>query len=139
MSKVTESIEIAVPQEKVFEFISEPKRAPTFVPGLNRISNISSSEPKVGRTWEFEFNWHGLILAGQTKCTQYDPPRLYQFQTLTGAKSTWTYRCDQQDRRTRLTLEVEFELPQGLLGRFATPGSLEKMNQNRVHETLSNI
>lgn len=139
MPKVTETVEIATPQEKVFEFVSDPKRAPTFVPGLNRISNVSTSEPKVGRTWEFEFNWHGLILAGKSECKQCSPPSLYQFQTLTGAKSTWTYRCEQRDRVTRLTLEVEFEVPQGLLSRFASQGALEKMNQNRVHEALANV
>jgi len=139
MPKVSETVEIAAPQEKVFEFITDPRRAPTFVPGLNRISNVSSPEPKVGRTWEFEFNWHGLILAGKTECKQYRSPSFYQFQTLTGAQSIWTYRCEPRDGRTQLTLEAEFELPQGLLSRFATRSVLEKMNQNRAHETLMNV
>jgi uncharacterized protein YndB with AHSA1/START domain len=139
MPKVTETVEIAAAPAKVFEFISDPKRASTFVPGLNRISNVSSSDAKVGRTWEYEFNWHGLILDGKSECTKLDPPKLYEFRTISGAKSTWTYRCEARDGRTRLTLEVEFELPQGLVSRFATGGALEKMNRNRAHETLANV
>ena len=67
MPKVNETIVIAAAQPKVFEFVSDAKRAPTFVPGLNRISNLSTATPQVGRTWEFEFNWFGLAVSGNSR------------------------------------------------------------------------
>ena len=139
MPKVTETVVIAAAQPKVFEFVSDAKRAPTFVPGLNRISNLSTATPQVGRTWEFEFNWFGLTLSGNSECKRFEHPTLYQFQTLSGAKSTWTYRCEAKDGQTQLTLEVEYDVPQNLLARFAAQPVLEKMNQNRARETVANL
>lgn len=139
MPSVTQDIIVEAPPEKVFRFVSDPNRAPTFIPGLNRISNLSSAKPKVGRTWEWEFNWFGVVLSGQTECRQFDPPRVYQFETLTGAKSRWTYRCDAQNGHTKLNLEVEYEIPQNLLAKIAAAPVLEKMNRNRAAEVLANI
>ncbi len=139
MPTVIESAVITAPPQKVFEFVSDPKRAPTFVPGLNRISNLSAPTPQAGRTWEFEFNWFGLILSGKSECKRCEPARLYQFQTVSGARSTWTYRCEPEGSQTRLTLEVEYEPPQNLLVRFAAQSVLDKMNTNRARETVANL
>jgi carbon monoxide dehydrogenase subunit G len=139
MPKVSESTLVEAPQEKVFTFISDPNRAPTFIPGLNRISNLSSAEPKVGRTWEWEFNWFGLVLSGKTECKQLEPPSVYQFETLNGAHSRWTYRCKPENSHTRLDLEIEYEIPQNLLAKIAAEPVLEKMNRNRAREALANI
>ena len=109
------------------------------MPGLNRISNLSTPTPQVGRTWEFEFNWFGFSISGKTECKRLEGPTLYQFQTVTGVKSTWTYRCEAKDGRTQLTLEVEYDVPQNLLARFAAQPVLEKMNQNRARETVANL
>ena len=75
MPKVTETVVIEAAQPKVFEFVSDAKRAPTFVPGLNRISNLSTATPQVGRTWEFEFNWFGLTLSGNSECKRCEHER----------------------------------------------------------------
>jgi carbon monoxide dehydrogenase subunit G len=139
MPTVTKSTVVEAPLENVFAFISDPNRAPTFIPGLNRISNLSSAEPKVGRTWEWEFNWFGLLLSGKTECRQFEPPRVYEFETLTGAKSRWTYQCEKQNSHTKLNLQIEYEIPQNLLAKIAAEPVLEKMNQNRAGEVLANI
>jgi carbon monoxide dehydrogenase subunit G len=139
MPVVTGSIDIQAPRDKVFDFIATPDKATTFVPGLNRISQVGPAQPEVGRTWEYEFNWFGVVVAGQSACTQCQRPDAYQFQTQTGAKSTWTYRFDALGDGTRLTLSVEFEEPSNLLARYAAQGTLKKMNEDRGREALANI
>ena len=139
MAKVTQTVQINARMDKVFGFVADPQRATTFVPGLNRISNLSSPEPKTGRKWDWEFNWFGLTLSGNTECTRYDPNTVYQFKTLTGARSTWTYRCEPRGQHTQVTLEVEYEVPSALLTRVTTRAILEKMNQNRAAEAVANL
>lgn len=139
MPNVTETVEIAAPAEKVFEFVVEPERATMFLPGLNRISNVSTAQPGVGQTWDYEFNWFGLVILGKSECKQFKKPHEYQFQTQTGARSTWTYRFDPNGKHTRLTLEVAYELPRDLVTRVAAEGILEKMNQNRAREAVANV
>ena len=110
-----------------------------FVPGLNRISNLLQPQSEVGQGWDYEFNWFGLVITGNSRCTQYQKPSVYQFKTLTGNPSTWTYRFEPAGGRTKLTLEVEYELSQSQLARFATAGALEQMNRNRAREIVANL
>lgn len=140
MPRVTESVDIASSPEAVFAFIADaPERAATFIPGLNRISNVSAPQAAVAQSWDYEFNWFGLVISGQSRCTKYDKPSVYQFQTVTGNPSTWTYRIDRNGNGTRLTLDVDYELPQSQLARFATAGALEQMNRNRAREIVANL
>jgi len=139
MDSVTETALINASPEKVFAFVSDPNRAPTFLPGLNRISNLSSPDQKVGRTWEWEFNWFGLVLSGKTECRQFEPPQIYQFETLGGAKSRWTYQCKPQDGSTSLELSIEYEVPKNLLAKIASESALAKMNRRRAVEAVANI
>ena len=140
MAKVTESVEIAANPETAFAYVADaPERATTFIPGLNRISNLSQAQAGVGQAWDYEFNWFGLVVSGNSKCTEYKKPAVYQFKTLTGNPSTWTYRFEPSGKNTRLTLDVDFELPQNQLARFAAGDALEKMNRNRAREIVNNL
>ena len=139
MAVVSGSIDISVPPQKAYDFIATPEKATAFIPGLNRISNVSPAEPAVGRTWDYEFNWFGLVVAGQSRCTAAESPGRYQFQTVTGNRSTWTYRFEPNGTGTRVTLEVEYDVPQSILARVASEGALAKMNEDRGRETLANL
>ena len=140
MPNVSESVEIAASPETAFTYIADaPERATTFIPGLNRISNVSQAQAGVGQSWDYEFNWFGLVISGNSKCTEYTKASVYQFKTLTGNPSTWTYRFQPAGKSTRLTLEVDFELPQSQLARFAAGDALEKMNRNRAREIVNNL
>jgi carbon monoxide dehydrogenase subunit G len=137
---VTQTVDISAPVDRVYSFIADrPEGAPSFIPGLNRISNVSPTKADVGQTWEYEFNWFGLVISGQTRCTALDRPRSYQFQTMTGNRSTWSYRFEPKDATTRVTLDVEYDVPQNMLARYASQGTLEKMNQERAAEALSTL
>lgn len=140
MPSVSESIDIQTAPDAAFAFVADaPGRATMFIPGLNRISNISPEPPRVDQSWDYEFNWFGLVVAGHSQCTRYERPSIYQFKTLTGNPSTWTYRFEPKDGHTRLTLEVDYDLPQNQLARFATAGVLDQMNRNRAREIVANL
>jgi len=140
MPSVSESVDIAAAPDAAFGFVADaPARATMFIPGLNRIGNVTTETAGVDQAWEYEFNWFGLVVIGQSRCTGYDRPSIYQFKTLTGNPSTWTYRFEPNGGGTRLTLDVDYELPQNQLARFATTGSLEQMNRNRAREIVANL
>ena len=140
MPTVTHNVDITAPVDRVYSFVADrPEGATSFIPGLNRISNVSPLKADIGQTWEYEFNWFGLVISGQTRCTKLDRPRSYQFQTVTGNRSTWTYRFEPKDAKTRVSLEVEYDIPQNMLARYASQGTLEKMNQERAAEALSTL
>ena len=140
MANVTETVNISAPADRVFAFLADhPERAVTFIPGLNRIENVSPPEPGVGQTWQYEFNWFGVVFAGTTRCTKLERPGTYQFETMTGNHSVWTYTCAQSGNGTAVTLAVDYDIPQNMIAKFATQGTLEKMNRERAAETLQNL
>ena len=140
MPSVSESVEISATPQAAFEFVADaPGRATTFIPGLNRIANVAPAESAVGQGWDYEFNWFGLVVTGNSRCTQYQKPGVYQFQTVTGNPSTWTYSFEPAGKGTKLTLKVDYELPQNQVARFATEAMLEQMNRNRAREIVANL
>jgi carbon monoxide dehydrogenase subunit G len=138
MDTVRQSTTVAAPPDRIFRLLAEPERAVTFIPGLNRIQNVSANRA-LGCSWDFEFNWLGWIVSGRSECTKYEEPRTYQFKTLSGNRSTWTYSCQPSGNGTQLTLEVEYEVPQNQVARFASEGVLKKMNENTAREIVSNL
>ena len=140
MPSVQESVDITATPSAAFKFVAdEPERATTFIPGLNRISNVTPAAAGVGQAWEFEFNWFGLVVSGNSRCTQWEPAMVYEFKTVTGNPSTWNYRFEPAGNGTKLTLTVDYDLPQNQLARFAAAGVLEQMNRNRAREIVANL
>jgi carbon monoxide dehydrogenase subunit G len=140
MPTVSETIDIAASADDVFSYVADhPERATAFIPGLNRINNVSTPEAAVGQTWDYEFNWFGLVISGHSRCTKFDRPSVYQFQTVTGNRSTWTYRFEPDGAGTRVVFNVDYEVPESQLARFATENTLERMNKERAVEVLGNL
>lgn len=135
MDKVSENVVVSAPAEKIYKILAEPERAVMFVPGLSKISNVSGDK----RSWDYEFSWHGFGVKGHAECTAAESPKKYQFKTVTGNNSVWTYQCADDGGHTRLSLEIEYEVPQNQLARFASEKILHKMNQNTAREIVSHI
>jgi carbon monoxide dehydrogenase subunit G len=138
METVRQSTTVSAPADRIFKLLAEPERAVMFVPGLNRIQNVSANRA-LGCSWDYEFNWLGWIVSGRSECTRFEEPITYQFKTLTGNRSTWTYSCRPSNNATELTLEVEYDVPQNQLARFATEGVLKRMNENTAREIVNNL
>lgn len=138
-AKAVQSTTISAPPKKVYEFISEATRATSFIPGLSRIHDVKPAVTQPGQTWNYEFDWFGFVVSGDSKCTKSESPKVYEFQTLTGNPSTWTYQIEPDGSNTRLTLAVQYEVPGNVVARFASQPVFEKMNQDRAVEVVANI
>lgn len=140
MASVTKDITVNTPVDTAFAFVADhPERATSFIPGLNRIEDVAPRDAAPGQTWRYEFNWFGLVITGQSRCTRLERPRLYEFETISGNRSTWQYRFEPAGDGTRVTLHVDYDVPANQLARFATEGTLQSMNEQRAQETLANL
>lgn len=140
MASVNKSVVINAPVEKVYSFIADfPERATSFIPGLNRIESVSPAEAGPGQTWQYEFNWFGLVISGSSRCAKLERPTLYEFETITGNRSTWRYDFTPDGGATRVTLTVDYDVPESLLARYAAGGMLQSMNEQRATETLASL
>jgi hypothetical protein len=139
MPSVQESVDIAATPSAVFKFVADqPERATTFIPGLNRISNVSPEAAGVGRPGSSSSTGSAWSCPGtaaaRVRATDGD-----EFKTVTGNPSPWTYRFEPAGPGTTLMLTVDYDLPQNQLARFAAAGVLEPMNRNRAREIVANL
>src|SRR6202453_3988112 len=118
--KATHSATISAPPQKIYDFVAEASRAKSFIPGLSRIHNVQPATAQPGQTWEYEFDWFGLVISGNSKCTRSERPKLYEFQTITGNPSTWTYKIEPKGSNAQVTLDVQYEIPGNVVARFAS-------------------
>lgn len=135
----SDSAIIAAPPNKVYDFLSEASRATSFVPGLSKINNVKPATAQAGQTWNYEFDWFGVVVKGESKCTRSQRPSVHEFQTITGNTSTWTYEIQPDGSNSKLTLSVQYNVPDSAVGRFTSRALFEKMNQDRAHEIVKNI
>jgi carbon monoxide dehydrogenase subunit G len=137
--KATHSATISNPPQKVYDFVAEASRATSFIPGLSRIHNVQPATAQPGQTWEYEFDWFGLVVSGNSKCTRSERPKVFEFQTITGNPSTWTYKIEPNGKNAQVTLDVQYEIPGNVVARFASQPIFEKMNQDRARVIISHL
>ncbi len=138
MNKVSSSITINAPIQKVFEYTASPENGPSFIPNLNENSNISVTPTQVGQKWNWRFNMVGVDFIGSAEVTKVDTLHVWELSTTGGVASTWKYAFEEKDGGTMVNLSVEYDMPQGVVGKV-TANAIEKINQKNTDEALQHL
>lgn len=139
LTKVGSSILINKPIEEVFDYTADPHNGPAFIPNLMENTNINPEKPGVGQTFNWRYNLAGVDLTGNGEGTKYERPHLAEIKTTGGGQSTWTYKFDEENGGTRVTIEVDYELPEGILKKVTNPSVIDKLTQHSAEEMLKNL
>jgi carbon monoxide dehydrogenase subunit G len=106
---------------------------------LLQASDVQGDPAKAQQTWKYAFRVMGRELKGTAKATKCEPGKLYEFQTEGDARSTWTYRAEAAGQGTKLTLHVEYEIPDELLRQLPAgtdPATFEQAEAAKMFENL---
>jgi carbon monoxide dehydrogenase subunit G len=100
---------INAPKESCFEFLREPANHPTIIPGVRSID----AEPLSGGGYEGEFTYElaGVTLDLQFRDVELDPPTRRVFEVTGPMEGRAVYDLQAEDGRTRVTLEIIYDLP----------------------------
>ena len=60
----------------------------------------------------------GMEFVGTGRSLAYEPGKTYSFKTEGGIASTWTYTVASEGKGTRLTIQVEYQAPAGVLAKL---------------------
>jgi uncharacterized membrane protein len=69
---------------------------------------------------------------------RYVPAKEFVYKTTTGAVSTFTYRADAAGKKTRLSLNVDYEVPTNALGKMQA-SVFEKLNDAEGKRVVENL
>ena len=100
---------IDAPRESCFEFLREPANHPTIIPGVRSIDAEALSEG--GYEGEFTYELAGVTLDLQFRDVELDPPTRRVFEVTGPMDGRAVYDLQAEDGKTRVTLEIVYDLP----------------------------
>ncbi len=138
MSRTTKILSINVSPEKVMEYISNVSNHPAFIPPLKSVENISGDPTQLGTVWDWTFVMAGIEFKGKSETVDYQPGKVFKYKTTGGIAATFTYSVEAEGSASRLTMDVEYEVPSSLLGK-ANQAAVEKVNADSAQAAEENI
>ena len=138
MSKVAQSVEVECTPDSLMDYIVDVTNHPAFIGPLKSVTNIKGDVRKPGTSWDWVYNIAGVELAGKAETVRFVPAKEFVYKTTTGAKSTFTYRADASGSKTKLSLNVEYEVPTNALGKMKA-SMFEKLNEAEGKRVVENL
>jgi ligand-binding SRPBCC domain-containing protein len=109
--------------EEVFSFFARAENLQTLTPKwLNfRILSVDPQPMREGTRISYALRVHGISLRWTSEIVEWDPPHAFVDVQIRGPYKLWrhTHRFAAQGESTRITDEVQYALPFGILGRIA--------------------
>jgi carbon monoxide dehydrogenase subunit G len=141
MAKVTRKFDVKRKPEAVIDYLSDVENHPAFIPPLKSVANIAGDPKRKGTRWDWTFVMAGVEINGKAETSEYQAGKRYAFKT-TGIESTFSYSVEPADGGSRVTADVAYEVPQGVLAKIADKAVVEKMNErdaDKAAQTLKTI
>ena len=123
--------------QAVIDYIANIENRPSYLPSLKSVSNIEGES--VGATWTWCWSLLGIDFEGTATCTQYEAGQSYVFKTEGGIESTFSYQAEADGEGTRLTIRVDFELPESILSQVGVDSLLAAAKQKEADAVVENL
>lgn len=123
--------------EAVLGYVADVRNRTFFLPSLKAITNIKGEPASASTTWTWSWALLGMEFQGTARSIAYEPGKMYSFRTDGGISSTWTYNVALEGNATRLTIQVEYEPPSGVLALLR--GDSQSRHQAEVDQVLQNL
>jgi uncharacterized membrane protein len=137
MVKITRSIIIHAPVEKVFDYQSDPTNLPEIWPSMVEIKDVRPSASG-GKDFGWVYKMAGMRFDGASETVEQIANQRLVTKSVKGIESTFVWTYYSEDGETMLTLEVEYNVPIPLLGKLAEAFIL-KQNEHEADVVLANL
>lgn len=115
MAKVTRSVVLNTPVEKVFSYISNPVNEMEFIPSITDIRDVQGQG--VGDKYGWTYKMMGVSMKGESEIIESKANELYVSKSSGGIVSTWTWTFEPEGDGTRLGITVDYTIPVPVLGK----------------------
>ncbi len=140
MTHVEESIFIAAPVEKVFDFIAnQPERMPDWWPPMTLQERVTPPPTQLGSVSRYAYNMMGVEIKGEHEVKAFTPNQHLNVTTTSGIDSAFDFTFTPEGNGTRLTIRVEYSLPGSILGQLLNKIMIERKNVEDLRAGLQNL
>jgi uncharacterized membrane protein len=137
MVTIDKDITINVPQEQVFGFFEDPTHFPEIFPSLIEVKDLEKL-PEGGYKYHWVYKLAGFKFEGETETTEFVPPKMIVDKTRGEIESKFAWKFFGENGHTKVELEIGFEFPKELFGKFTEPFLL-KLNEREAEMVLANL
>jgi uncharacterized membrane protein len=139
MAEIHKSVSINAPAERVFDLIDDPGAIPSYTPNVERVEDVQQSEHRIGDTFRVIYKAVGATFKETFTVTEYERPTRLASRFENGMKGTFVYQVTPQGEQTTLTVDVQYQLPAGALGKAVDSLLLERTNETTIEKQLDNL
>ncbi len=141
MTRVERSIEINAPPEKVFDLLTDLNRLEEWATIAGDAEQLPPAPLAEGATWKHNVKVAGVQLEGDWRVVAIDRPRLVEYEATRSGGGSLKMRqsVSPTDGGSRVELEVDYELPWGVLGQAVDKLVVERGNEREADQSLQNL
>lgn len=138
--KIEREVSIRRPPEAVFALLTDLDRLPEWATIVVETREVSHRPLQEGCTFRQTVRVAGRQIDSDWHVVRFEPPRevAYEATGPLGARLAMTQRVQSEGGGSRVELEVDYELPGGLIGSLAAH-ALEAENERAADESLDNL
>ena len=118
MAKISKTIRIHAPLEKVYSFMTDPNNLPIIWPSMVEVSNVKSS-PDGAHSFNWVYKMAGFKMEGAGETIEVVPRKKVVVENKRGIHSIHTYQYRHENDETILDIQIEYDIPVPLLGKMA--------------------
>lgn len=139
LAKITKTVVIKAPVDKVFKVFDDPNAIPLYVPAATNVGNVRQSENRIGDTFRITYGLMGMHFDLDFTNIGYEPQKKIVRRFEGGMKGTMTYTLQAEADETRATFDADYEMSGGILGKAIDKLLVERMNEKNAERMLENL
>ena len=141
MGHLTRSTVVACPPDRVYAVLADVERLPEFSDMTVAVRGGPGRPVRVGDRFEQVVALVGQELDSEWHVVELEPPSLLRFEgsAAGGVRATLIERLSAEGEGTRVELDVDYELPLGVLGRAVDSVYLHGKNEEQADEILAKL
>lgn len=137
MITIRRSVSIKAPLDRVYEFMTTPENLPTIWPSMIEVNNVSR-KPDGAHSFDWVYKMAGIKFKGHSDTKEVEKNKRIVLKNEKGIESTFRWTYQGEDGGTKLTMEVEYEIPVSLFEKLAGP-FIERLNEHEAEQVLNNL
>lgn len=142
MATIERSVEIAAPAELVWGLLEDVRRLPEYSAGTEEVLEAPERLTAVGQTYVQVGRLLGKRVTSRWRVTAIEAGRLLvsEGSPAAGVRFSLTQRLEALDGgRSRLSVDIDYVVPGGVLGRFAARAGVEARAGHEAQGVLDGI
>ena len=141
MAEIRRAIDVAAAPDRVFAVLTDLDRLPDWATIVVETRDVSELPLRAGCTFRQRVRVVGREIDSEWRVVELEPGRrvAYEATAAGGGSMTMRQTVAPRDGGSRVELDIEYELPGGLLGELVDRVFVEEQNEREADRSLRNL